>query len=55
MAIRIREVDGITVALCAAKFRAEEGDIYLHDGIHTALSVKFEADFRKMGFLNDKL
>lgn len=52
MAIRIRKINGKTVALCAAKSTAKKGDIYLDDGMHHALSIKFEHDFRSMGFLN---
>lgn len=44
MAIRIRVVDGVTVALCAAKSVPKEGDVYLDDNIHYALTVKFMAD-----------
>lgn len=51
MAIRIRKAGEKIVALCAAKSRPKKGDIYLDDASHHALSRKFEADFRKMGFL----
>lgn len=44
MAIRIRDVDGVTVALCAARSVPKEGDVYLDDNIHYALTVKFMAD-----------
>ena len=53
MAIRIRKVkdDSKTgwyyVALCAAKSEPKEGDIYLDDGMHEALSYKFEKDFKE--------
>lgn len=52
MAIRIRVVDGIMVALCAARSIPKEGDIYLHDGIHHALSTKFALDFNSEGWGN---
>ena len=51
MAIRIRKRDGDYVALCAAESKPKRGDIYLNDGMHEALSKKFESDFRKMGFI----
>ncbi len=51
MAIRIRVVDGKTVALCAAETQECPGDIYLDDNVHHALTNKFEADFHSMGFL----
>lgn len=51
MAIRIRIVNGHTVALCANATTPQEGDIYLSDGAHHALSTKFGVDFKKMGFI----
>lgn len=58
MAIRIRKVknenttSGFSyVALCAAETKPEEGDLYLDDGIHEALSNKFHTDFETMGFI----
>jgi hypothetical protein len=55
MAIRIRNVNGVTVALCAAKTKAEKDDIYLNDNIHHALTTKFGLDFYSEGFLNDPM
>jgi len=54
MAIRIRNVKGTIVALCAAESSPEPNDLYLADTIHHALSEKFTADFKKMGFLRSK-
>jgi len=51
MSIRIREIDGEMVALCAAKTEAQEGDIYLNDCAHHALMVKFTADLESEGWL----
>lgn len=51
MAIRVRKTGKKLVALCAAKSEPMEGDLYLDDNVHHALSNKFEDDFRKMGFL----
>jgi hypothetical protein len=45
MAIRIRTVDGVTVALCAVEADAEEGDVYLDDNEHYALAAKFAYDW----------
>jgi len=53
MAIRIRKRDGCYIALCAAESNPKRGDVYLNDGMHTALTEKFTADFRSMGFLNN--
>ena len=55
MAIRIRKINGTTVALCAAKTRAKEGDIYLDDSAHHALSTKFGVDWVNEGFLKEDL
>ncbi len=49
MSIRIREFEGETVALCAAKTKAKKGDIYLKDDAHHALTVKFSVDFESEG------
>lgn len=49
MAIRIREVDGHTIAICAARSRAKAGDLYLDDNIHHALTTKFRLDFHSEG------
>lgn len=45
MAIRLREIDGVWIAICAARSMPKQGDVYLHDGMHHALSVKFDQDF----------
>lgn len=41
MAIRLREVKGTMVALCAVESDAKDGDIYLNDNCHHALACKF--------------
>lgn len=48
MAIRIRIINGVTIALCAARSMPKEGDIYLDDAIHGALSTKFALDLNSM-------
>ena len=55
MAIRIRKIDGYIIAVCAAKSDAKEGDIYLNDDIHHALTSKFGIDFMNEGFMNEHL
>jgi hypothetical protein len=45
MAIRLRTVNGIRVALCAAETDEEPEDVYLHDGEHYALAAKFRQDW----------
>lgn len=45
MAIRIRTVDGVRVALCAVEADAKPGDTYLDDGDHYALAAKFARDY----------
>lgn len=44
MAIRLREVAGTMVAICAARSVPKDGDVYLDDRAHGALSAKFHAD-----------
>ena len=51
MAIRIRTVNGVRVALCAAETKAQADDIYLDDGDHYALAAKFRRDW--IGQTND--
>lgn len=51
MAIRVRKVGRKMVALCAAETESQEGDLYLDDTIHHALTEKFHNDFKKMGML----
>lgn len=55
MAIRIRDIDGKKVALCAAKSEPKDGDIYLDDSVHHALTTKFGLDFFSMGFIDDPM
>lgn len=46
MAIRLREVDGTLIALCAAETDPMPGDLYLDDGQHYALAAKFWRDYQ---------
>ena len=45
MAIRVRRVKGVLVALCAAKSVKRQGDLYLDDEVHYALSQKYWRDY----------
>ena len=45
MAIRLRTVDGVRVALCAVETDPVPGDIYLNDADHYALAAKFSLDW----------
>jgi len=54
MAIRIRKIKGGLIALCAAEFVAQDGDLYLDDNIHHALSIKFHDDFVEEGVINEE-
>jgi hypothetical protein len=45
MAIRLRTVDGVRIAICAARSVPKPGDVYLDDAEHHALSVKFDLDY----------
>jgi hypothetical protein len=51
MAIRLRTVNGVRVALCAFETDAKPGDVYLDDGEHYALAAKFRRDW--FGRVND--
>lgn len=51
MSIRIRLVDGVLVALCAARSVEKPDDIYLDDAAHHALASKFTEDFTSEGGL----
>lgn len=46
MAIRLREVGGIRIALCAAETDEAPGDVYLDDAVHYALAAKFARDWQ---------
>jgi hypothetical protein len=45
MAIRVRRINGITIALCAVESDPKEGDLYLDDAVHSALVTKFSEDY----------
>lgn len=44
MAIRLRTVNGVRVALCAVESDPQTGDVYLDDADHEALAAKFCQD-----------
>lgn len=48
MAIRLRQVNSIWIALCAARSVPKEGDVYLDDAQHHALGCKFSSDYNAM-------
>ena len=45
MAIRLRKVGGQWIAVCAVESDSQEGDVYLDDGQHHALTTKFSLDY----------
>lgn len=51
MSIRIRTVNGMRVALCAAETDPAPGDIYLDDADHYALAAKFMRDWQESGLM----
>lgn len=53
MAIRLRQRDGILVALCAARSEEKPGDQYLDDSAHMALARKFWSDYPQLGIAVD--
>lgn len=54
MAIRLRKVNGIHVALCAAKSRPIQGDIYINDSFHYAISQKYWRDYDEIDIVDDE-
>ena len=52
MAIRLREVNGEPMALCAAYSKEKTEDIYINDSWHYALVQKFWRDSPECG-IND--
>lgn len=46
MSIRIREVDGYLIAICAARSVGKPGDVYIDDAQHYALMLKFAQDLQ---------
>jgi hypothetical protein len=46
MAIRLRTVNGVRVALCAVEADEAPGDVYLDDADHGALAAKFAQDWQ---------
>lgn len=53
MAIRLRNVNGFTVALCAAETDSQADDTYLDDAQHHALSTKFGLDWQSEGLIEN--
>lgn len=45
MAIRLRQVNGLMIALCAVETDPMPGDLYLDDAHHYALAAKFSRDW----------
>lgn len=52
MAIRVRRVNGVLVALCAAETSEADGDLYLDDAVHYALSQKYWRDYPELGIVD---
>ena len=49
--MRLREIDGTLVALCAAKTKPQSGDVYIDDRQDHATRVKLERDFDSEGLM----
>lgn len=54
MGLRIRSVDGATVALDAGKSCPEPGDLYLDDLQTAALRVRFDLEFSGAGLMRSR-
>lgn len=46
MAIRLRTINGLRIAVCAVETDRMAGDTYLDDGDHYALAAKFAHDWQ---------
>ena len=53
MAIRLRKKRNGWIALCAAKNKKEEKDIYIDDAQDHALRIKFLEDYTSEGFIKE--
>jgi len=54
MAVRLREIDGKLVALCAAEYEAEPDDFYIDDAQDHALRQKYLEDYHNEGLIPDE-
>ena len=54
MAIRLRTVNGVKVALCAAKTFEEFDDVYLDDAWHYALAQKTWRDYDEIAIVDEE-
>ena len=52
MAMRLRQVNGVWIALCAAKYGKRSNDVYLDDGQHQAITEKYLRDWKKNGLIS---
>lgn len=55
MAVRIRTMNGIRVAMCAALTHPLVGDVYLDDEDDHALRDKYKLDYESEGLIEDAL
>jgi len=53
MAVRLRWTGKGWIALCAAEYEAQVGDIYIDDNQDHTLREKYLADYESEGLLND--
>ena len=54
MAMRLRTVNGVHVALCAAKSRPVQGDVYIDDAFHYAISQKYWRDYDEIDIVDEE-
>ena len=54
MAIRLRTINGVRVALCAVKSHPVQGDIYIDDGFHYAISQKYWRDYDEIDIVDEE-
>ena len=54
MAMRLRYINGVLIALCAAETKAEPNDVYIDDVQDHAIRIKVEHDFIQEGLIKEK-
>ena len=54
MAMRLRTINGVPVALCAAKSHPVQGDTYISDAFHYAISQKYWRDYDEIDIVDEE-
>jgi len=54
MAMRLRYINDVLVALCATETKAEPNDVYIDDVQDHAIRIKVERDFIQEGLIKER-